>query len=337
MKRALQCLAVLATFVVGGIGAIGFTKWPAGYGLRYELWSLSGNGQERDYAADDGTRLHYVEAGSGPPLVLLHGGGGNRDSFFAQLPFLARHFHVYALDSRGHGRSEHGDGSLSYERYAEDVYDLLNQLGIAQTTLIGWSDGGNTGLVLAVKHPESICRMVVIGANYRPSGLMENPDAPPPAPHEWSTDLAWKLYDLLLAPRDANSPSDDELEELWTSGPSLTVAKLHRIKAQVLVVGGEYDLIARDHLITIQQAIPGARLKIFANVGHSLMQDVPAKMNKALREFLLEQDGRPKPCQQGEVTRDVPLRDRAVSRHGSVEHHRTPASPARGRCNISVN
>jgi pimeloyl-ACP methyl ester carboxylesterase len=84
-------------------------------------------------------------------------------------------------------------------------------------------------------------------------------------------------------PEDVNRPSSDELEELWATGPDLTPAGLHEIKAQVLVVGGEYDLIDQDHLMASQQAIPGARLKIFPGVGHSLMQDVPAKMNRTLR------------------------------------------------------
>jgi len=295
MKRALPYLAVFVIAVTASVGALGFSDWPAGYALRYGLWQLSGQGKEREYSSDD-ARLHYVEAGSGPPLLLLHGGGGNRDSFFAQLPFLARHFHVYALDSRGHGRSEHGNGSLSYERYADDVYALLEQRHIARADLIGWSDGGNTGLVLAVAHPESICRMVVIGANFHPSGLIENPQSPPEPPHEWSSELAQDLYDLLLGRDEAKSPSDDELEELWATGPDLTPTALHHISAPVLVVGGEYDLVDRSHLIATQQAIPGARLEIFQGVGHSLIQDVPAKVNKALRKFLLDHDGRPRPC-----------------------------------------
>jgi pimeloyl-ACP methyl ester carboxylesterase len=295
MNRALRYSALLILAGALAVGAIAASDWPAGYALRYGLWSLSGHGREREYVSDDETHLHYVEAGSGPPLLLLHGGGGNRDSFFAQLPFLSRHFHVYALDSRGHGRSEHGDASLSYERYAQDVYVLLHQRHIERADLIGWSDGGNTGLVLAVAHPESICRMVVIGANYRPSGLARDPQEPPPAPHEWTSELVWSLYDLLLA-RDANTPSDDELEELWATGPDLTAAALHRIEAPVLVVGGEFDLVDRDHLIATQQAIPRARLEIFPGVGHTLMQDVPAKMNRVLRRFLLDRDGRPQPC-----------------------------------------
>lgn len=296
MKRAMQYLAVLVMAGVGGVVGIGLTDWPAGYALRYGLWWLSGHGQEHEYVSDDGTHLHYAEAGSGPPLLLLHGGGSNRDAFFAQLPFLARHFHVYALDSRGHGRSEHGNGSLSYKRYAEDVYALLRQHHISRATLIGWSDGGNTGLVLAVAHPESICRMVVIGANYNPSGLIRHPHAPPPLPHEWTTELVRNLYHLLLHTDDVRSPSSDELKELWATGPDLTPAELHQIKAQVLVVGGEYDLIDQDHLMATQQAIPGASLKIFPGVGHSLMQDLPAKMNQTLRKFLLDQDGSPQSC-----------------------------------------
>jgi pimeloyl-ACP methyl ester carboxylesterase len=287
---------VLAVVSLVGVGAIGLSDWPAGYALRFGLWWLSGHGREREYVSDDDTHLHYVEAGRGPPLVLLHGGGGNHDSFFAQLPFLARHFHVYALDSRGHGRSEHGDGSLSYERYADDVYSLLDQRHIARASLIGWSDGGNTGLVLALAHPESICRMVLIGANYAPSGLVRDPPAPPPVPHEWTSELVWSLYDLLLAPGDSRSPSSEELEELWATGPDLTPAELHQIKARVLVVGGEYDLVDREHLIATQQAIPGARLKIVPGVGHTLMQDAPAKMNETLRKFLLDHDGRPQSC-----------------------------------------
>ncbi|HVN37382.1 MAG TPA: alpha/beta hydrolase [Myxococcota bacterium] len=296
MRLALRCLAVLMLAGLGSVAALGLSDWPAGYALRYGLWWLSGHGQEREYTSDDDTPLHYVEAGKGPPLVLLHGGGGNRDAFFAQLPFLARHFHVYALDSRGHGRSERGEGSLSYERYAEDVFELLDRRHIARAALIGWSDGGNTGLVLASEHPERICRMVVIGANYDPSGVAQDPPEPPRPPHEWTSELVEDLYDLLLPSDYANSPSSDELEALWASGPDLTPAALHQIKAQVLVIGGEYDLIERDHLISTQQAIPGARLEIFPDVGHSLMQDVPAKMNRSLRKFLLDRDGRPQPC-----------------------------------------
>jgi pimeloyl-ACP methyl ester carboxylesterase len=296
MKRAVRYTAVLVIAGIGGIVALGMSDWPAGYALRYGLWWLSGHGQEREYVSDDGIHLHYAEAGDGPPLLLLHGGGSNRDAFFAQLPFLAHHFHVYALDSRGHGRSEHGDGLLSYQRYAEDVYALLKQRHIRRTALIGWSDGGNTGLVLAITHPESICRMVVIGANYNPSGIMRHPHVPPPLPHEWSSQLVQNLYDLFPNPEDANSPSSDELEQLWATGPNLTPAELHQIKAQVLVVGGQYDLIDQNHLSATQQAIPGARLKIFPDVGHSLMQDVPAKMNRTLRKFLLDQDGTPQSC-----------------------------------------
>jgi pimeloyl-ACP methyl ester carboxylesterase len=136
--------------------------------------------------------------------------------------------------------------------------------------------------------------MVVIGANYNPSGLIRNPHAPPPPPHEWTSELVRNLYDLLPGPEDVNSPSSDELEELWATGPNLTPAELHQIK--VLVVGGEYDLIDKVHLMATQQAIPGAMLKIFPHVGHNLMQDVPAKMNQTLRKFLLDQDGRPQSC-----------------------------------------
>jgi pimeloyl-ACP methyl ester carboxylesterase len=296
VKRALVAFAVATLAIAGAAAALALSAWPAGFALRYGLWRLTGHGHERDYVTSDALQQHYLDAGQGPPLLLLHGGGGNRDAFFAQLPFLARHFHVLALDTRGHGRSEHGDDALSYNRYADDVLELLDQRRIDRATLVGWSDGGNTGLVLALAHPERVCRMVVISANFNPTGLIEDPPAPPPQAHEWASDLVEWLHGLLPQREDQHYPSEDELQQLWETGPTLTALDLHRIRAPVLVIGGEYDLIARDHLMETQRAIPDARLRIIPGVGHGVPQRAPVALNRVLGRFLLQDDGTPRGC-----------------------------------------
>ena len=287
--------AMVVLIGAGGMGALALSDWPAGFAVRYGLWRFSGQADEKSYTSDD-ARQSYFEAGHGPPLVLLHGGGGNRDAFFAQLPFLARHFHVFALDTRGHGRSAHGEGPLSYDRYADDVLRLLDQRRIDRVVLVGWSDGGNTGLMLALAHPERICRMVVISANFNPEGLVEQPEEPPPRSHAWASDLVEWLQGLVPRHGSENYPTEEELHDLWASGPDLSATDLQRISAPVLVVGGEYDVIDRNHLIATQSAIAGARLRIIPGVGHGVPQDAPVALNRALKRFLLHEDGSPKDC-----------------------------------------
>ena len=101
-------------------------------------------------------RLHCAEAGAGEALILLHGNGEDSTYFVHQIPFLAKHFRVLAVDSRGHGRSPRGEGALSIEGFADDLTDFMDERGIAQAHLLGFSDGANVAMAFALRRPDRV-------------------------------------------------------------------------------------------------------------------------------------------------------------------------------------
>lgn len=86
-------------------------------------------------------------------------------TFASQIPALSKHYKVIAVDTRGHGKSTADTTKLTYELYADDTYKLLNELKLDSVNVLGWSDGGNTGLILAMQHPEKVKKLAIMGAN----------------------------------------------------------------------------------------------------------------------------------------------------------------------------
>lgn len=105
--------------------------------------------------------LFWREAGSGPPLVLLHGGFLSHGMWDAQIPAFAPHHHVIAPDARGHGRSANATGPF---RHTDDLAALLRHLGTGPVVLVGVSMGAATAVDTALEHPELVRALVVGGA-----------------------------------------------------------------------------------------------------------------------------------------------------------------------------
>ena len=93
---------------------------------------------------------HYIEKGSGEPLILLHGNGEDCTYFSGQIDVFARDYHVYALDSRGQGKTPRGVAPFTIRQFADDLLSFMNERGIDRAHLLGFSDGGNTALIFAL-------------------------------------------------------------------------------------------------------------------------------------------------------------------------------------------
>ena len=116
-----------------------------------------------DYVNIGDIRMYYAMFGTGEPVILLHGGMTDHSSWFFQIKELAKHFRIITPDTRAHGRTTDSDKPLSYQLFASDITQLMEKLGIKKASFIGWSDGGCTSLVLALKCPELVNKLILIG------------------------------------------------------------------------------------------------------------------------------------------------------------------------------
>jgi pimeloyl-ACP methyl ester carboxylesterase len=238
-----------------------------------------------DVAAVNGTKVFFAQFGAGEPVLLLHGGMGSSNYFGHQIPTLARHFSVIAMDTRGHGRSPVTSAAFSYRLFADDVAALMDHLRIAKASLVGWSDGGVTGLQLAMSRPERVSRLFAFGANSTPDGLR---------PHGARSPVFTAYAQRCQAEYPQLSPRPDKwtqlvdgLRAMWRSQPSFSREQFARITAPTAVADGEYDeIIKREHTVAMSGQIPGARLVMLPRVSHFAMLQDPAQFNAALLDFL---------------------------------------------------
>lgn len=206
---------------------------------------------ETGYAPVDGLRIYYEIQGSGPPLLLLHGGFGSTGTFAPLLPALARSRRVIALDLQGHGRTGDRDSPLYYEQFADDIAGVLNHLDLDRADLLGYSLGGGAALQAAILHPSRVRRLVVVSTPFRRTGwypdilaamaamgpasaeamkatpLYESYKALAPKPDDWPM-LHNKFQDLLVTEYD------------WSTGVA-------GIQCPTMIVAGDADSFPVSH------------------------------------------------------------------------------------------
>jgi len=233
----------------------------------------------------NGIQLFYGEIGSGPPVLMLHGGLANSDYFGHQVRALAGRHRVIVVDSRGHGRSTRDDRPFGYDLMADDVVALLDVLAIAKTDIVGWSDGGIIALDIAMHHPDRVGRIFAFGANTKKSALKDGFDQDP----------VFAAYIKRAGEEYARiSPTPTEYEaflsqisKMWETEPNWSDAQLKTIRSSVTVADGEHDEgIKREHTEYMAATIPGARLLIIPRLSHFAFLQDPERFNDALLQFL---------------------------------------------------
>jgi pimeloyl-ACP methyl ester carboxylesterase len=239
------------------------------------------------YLHTHGIRMYYELHGSGPPLLLVHGGAGNGMQFSKQLPDFETHYRCIVPDCCAQGRTTDRNGPLTYHAMAEDMVALLDRLHVKQVDIMGWSDGGNIGLDLAMHHPERVKHLVTFGANFQPDGLN-------PQDVEWNnTATADSFGPGMKSGWQALNPQRDHYEQamnkiiaMWRTQPNWSLADLRGIRAKCLICAGDRDLIRPEHTAQLAGAIPGAQMWIVPDASHSAMIERPEIVNPRVLEFL---------------------------------------------------
>jgi pimeloyl-ACP methyl ester carboxylesterase len=237
--------------------------------------------------------MYYEQYGQGPAIVLLHGGASTiQASFGRQLADLARIRTITALEQRGHGHTRDVPGPYRYADMADDTAELLDRLGIKDADIVGWSDGGIIGLMLAVRRPDLVRRLVVSGTNVVPGAQAVTAETQ-------AMIRDYRPEDDRMRQADYTRQSGDsiagwavvvgKLKRLWLEHPTtdeISPADLARIRAPTLVMAGDHDAIRLDHTIEIYGAIPKAALFIVPATEHATFRDRPEWINPVIRAFL---------------------------------------------------
>jgi pimeloyl-ACP methyl ester carboxylesterase len=224
-----------------------------------------------------GINIYYESYGRGDPLLFLHFNGGSISAFTYNIPFFAKHFRVIAVDSRAQGKTiDHGD-SLTFEMMADDFNALLDSLRLDSCYVVGWSDGGISGLLLAIRHPNKVKKLAITGANLWPdtTGLL---------PGVWA-DINNTSAELRKKPQTPEVKNELKISDLDIYQPHITLAQLHTIKCPALVIGGDHDAIPVAHTVLIAQNIPRSYLWIIPDSGHSTPVMKHDQFNQIVYDF----------------------------------------------------
>jgi pimeloyl-ACP methyl ester carboxylesterase len=235
------------------------------------------NKEAGHYLGTRGIRLYYEIYGQGEPLLFIHGNGGSLSNFSNNIPFFDQHYKVIAVDSRAHGKSVDNGDSLSFEMMADDFSALLDSLHLDSVYVIGWSDGGINGLLLAIRHPDKVKKLAITGANLWPDTTALTPFV--------FDRLQKKDEELRKKEQSQNVKNQLKITDLDLFQPHIKLALLHAISCPALVIGGDHDVIPVFHTVTIAQNIPNSYLWIIPNSGHSTPVFKKEQFNPLILDF----------------------------------------------------
>lgn len=235
----------------------------------------------------NGISLYLEDYGAGQTVLQIHGNNQSIASMARQLDALSQHYRVIAVDSRGHGKSGIGVEPLTYEQMADDFNVVLDQLNLKSVYVLGVSDGGIIGLLLAIKYPDKVAKLAIMGASLNPSGA-----------YDWAMVGATRereKIDSMISKGDTSRRwiQARQLLDLLIYQPNITPADLGRISAPTLVMAGDRDIIRIEHTVQIFQNISNSHLAIFPGSTHFVPNSNSQLFNATVLSFFQRQFKRP--------------------------------------------
>ena len=247
----------------------------------------------------NGIDIHYLEAGEGEPLVLLHGGVVTTNPIWTGVPIayashmatLSDHFQVIAPDTRGAGRTVHSGGIVTFDLLADDVAALVDTLGLDRPLVAGFSEGGMTATILGIRHPGAV-RAIANHAGYdvfdpqapavsmmrqmlggSPDATEADPDA---AARFFSQSAEMRAaFDLMKVDEDSGQGKDHWREYVrlafprLTRPPGYTMQDLRAITVPTLIIVGDRDeFCSVEEGVRAYRALAQGELAVVPSTGH---------------------------------------------------------------------
>ena len=238
---------------------------------------IGNNEKAGRYVKTRGFNMYYETYGVGEPLLMIHGNGGSISNFMYQVPFFAKSYKVVIADSRAQGKSVDTGDSLSYEMMADDLNALLDALHLDSCYVIGWSDGGINGLLLAIRHPDKVKKLAVTGAKLWPDTTAVDLPA-----YNWAMKYNESFEKLTQTPETRNNR---KVAHLLSYGPHITTEQLKKIQCPALIIGGDHDIILPKHTLLIAASIRRSYLWILPDSGNSTPIYYKDQFNEVVGNF----------------------------------------------------
>ena len=248
--------------------------------------------------------MNIVEAGSGPPVLLLHGLGWDHSLWNPTVARLAKHYRAIAADTRGHGATDKPDGPYDMAMFARDTAALADALGITGICVIGLSQGGMVAQNLALIRPDLVSSLVLISTSCKSApSLRDNMESRIAAMDKMGPEAAAGIAaESIFSPgwRAANPAALAKFISWRSAMPSAPLnaatralyefnlsSDLPRIAVPTLVVAGEEDVLTRPQgMEEIAALIPGAEYQVIPKSGHMIPVEQPEQLDALLDPFL---------------------------------------------------
>ena len=212
----------------------------------------------------NGIRISYEVIGQGRSLVFLHGNGEDHTIFNKLSERLKDKFEIYLIDSRNHGLSERTN-VYDYGKMCDDIYELIIKLELKNAVVIGFSDGAIIGLMLAIKYPNLVEKLIFAGGNIRPNGIK------------------------LLVRKEINKVYQQSLNPLlkmMLDKPNISNKDLKLAVIPVLILVGELDVIHLSHTKMIYRNLKNASLEVIKNHTHDSYIVDSSFLERTILEFI---------------------------------------------------
>lgn len=260
MKKITSLLVIIITMQIICLKAVSQTS---------DMNTNNSISFQNGYSEVNGMKMYYEIYGQGKPLVLLHGGGSTIETSFGRIiPLLASHRQLICVELQAHGRTGDRNTAISFEQDADDVFALLKNLNINKSDIFGFSNGGNTALQLAIRHPE-VCSKIIAG-----SILLKRDGT---FPQFWEFMKNGTFDQMPQQYKDAFlqvNPDESKLKNMYqkcadrmNNFKDFPDEQLKSIKDPVLLVNGGSDVATPEHIVAMSRLIPNCSLAIIPG-GH---------------------------------------------------------------------
>lgn len=237
----------------------------------------------RKYLKIDGHQIYTVKwQKNGDPVILLHGGLSHTAKWEKQiLPAVAKTHEPFAYDRTAHGYTKLRPGYMHFDFQLKELISFIKTVVKKPVHIIGYSDGGNIGLLAAIKYPKLVKSLVGIGMNYTyDAGLSFDLSKVEASDEELANFVSMTKQDpALLLEIKAKA------FKVWATEPKLKLSKLKKIKCPVLVLAGDDEPFTSKMTFEMYEAIPNGRLAVIPGASHGVVHEKTRLMQEVIKDF----------------------------------------------------